>query len=317
MKIILNVEKKHLIFFGLFLVLVGGVFVIATSWTPYSSGKPYHEIMYSNIIGPVSGDVIEIKEASLKVPTHGKGIIFGEPVDQYRIHATSGNLNYGNEDTKNIFTGKICSSQNNCVSVSDLISQSGGEGNGGDEQPQITDLTFTTTNATLMLKKDGKLLYKDDSTARQFCAENSGSSDFEIMGNSINNCGNERVKKYAQTAWSEINCQDNVGYITSLKCKNVRTTTYQFIGGTGGLKVNTYYVAFEGNDQKFCEYKTHKKATSSSPLNGNSENCDDAGNDNKLVSYGYRSGNTFNPNDWHMMICNQQTDILDEVTCAG
>ena len=123
MKIVFNVEKKHLIFFSLFLVFIGSVFVIATTWTPYSSGKPYHEILYTNMIGPVSEDVIEIMGASLKVPSHGKGIIFGNPENQYRIHATAGELNYGDSDTKNVFPGKICSSKNNCVSTEDLINK--------------------------------------------------------------------------------------------------------------------------------------------------------------------------------------------------
>jgi len=63
MKISLNIEKRHLVFFGLFLVLVLSGYVIATG---FAQGKAFHEILFTDIIKGKSGGVVEIGD-SLKI----------------------------------------------------------------------------------------------------------------------------------------------------------------------------------------------------------------------------------------------------------
>ena len=61
MEIVFDIKKKHLIFFSIFLVLVGSVFVAATSWEPWDASKPSHEILYTNMIGPKNTEIIPLE----------------------------------------------------------------------------------------------------------------------------------------------------------------------------------------------------------------------------------------------------------------
>lgn len=47
MKLELNIEKKHLVFFGVFLLLVLGGYVVADGW---DSSKPFHETLFVDIL---------------------------------------------------------------------------------------------------------------------------------------------------------------------------------------------------------------------------------------------------------------------------
>ena len=141
MKIVFNIEKKHLIFLSLFLVLMGSVFVIAVD-----NPKVFHEVLYTDIIKSHSGDTIKVEDNSLKV---SRGIIFGTGDDEnlYKIYATVNKLNYGGDRMKNIFRGEICGDNANCISINDIIEGLGEEVQKTPEGPKRTpDFTSPTMN---------------------------------------------------------------------------------------------------------------------------------------------------------------------------
>ena len=124
MKIVLNVKKKHLIFFGLFLIFAGGIFVIAQGGQ-YGGGTPSSGVGHPDLYADYISSWTESKSIQVNDP---QGISFriGDNPDLYSIRATSNAIRYGDDSTSNVFEGKICSSytdgrNNNCISINDLI----------------------------------------------------------------------------------------------------------------------------------------------------------------------------------------------------
>jgi len=142
MKIVLNVEKKHLIFFGLFLVLAGSVFVIAgTDPGRLSNGiaKVGHEFLYANQIKPFNS------QGHIEIGRLGEGTILKlwdlkgnwlqigpqggeENRINFKVDNADSILFYGENSPYKlkdfiIKSENICSSETNCVSTEHFINK--------------------------------------------------------------------------------------------------------------------------------------------------------------------------------------------------
>ena len=131
MKIVLNIEKKHLIFFGLFLVLAGGIFVIAQGGQYKQDRTPLSGVGHPDLYVDYISSWTENNPIQVNDP---QGISFGigNNPNLYSIRATANTIRYGNENTANVFEGKICSSytdgrNNDCKTTSEILSGTGGE----------------------------------------------------------------------------------------------------------------------------------------------------------------------------------------------
>lgn len=199
MKIVLNIEKKHLIFLSIFLVLVGSVFVIATNWEEWESSKPYHEILYTSIIGPKDDTVEVILRTEVNEADPNK----------YKIWSPHPNLlKYGTRTTKNIFTGEICSDNqiNNCKDVSEIISGASDEG-----------IEFTTPIKRDWYNLDNLQYYiaGREIEAIEFCSKETGGEMIDFRKS--NNCPENDYLVKGQN-WRPFPCNNEIGILTYVKC---------------------------------------------------------------------------------------------------
>lgn len=108
MKIVLNIEKKHLIFFSLFLILAGSVFVIANPQYPAKVG---HAELQTDKIYPFTSQegMINIP-GNLRIGNNGDGT-------SWRVGINGNTIMRGNLRVEE----NLCDKDNNCISVKDLI----------------------------------------------------------------------------------------------------------------------------------------------------------------------------------------------------
>ncbi len=108
MKIVLNVEKKHLIFFGLFLMFLGSVFVIGAGTYPARVG---HQDLYADTIYPFTSENSAIKIlGSLRIGEPNVGSSWKVGIDGNTIIR------------KNLrVDGNLCNAKDACISVQKLI----------------------------------------------------------------------------------------------------------------------------------------------------------------------------------------------------
>ena len=70
MELKINIEKKHLIVFGVFVLLVVGGYAIADNW---DSSKPFHETLFTDFITSKSGGHVEVDD-SFKINHNGASL---------------------------------------------------------------------------------------------------------------------------------------------------------------------------------------------------------------------------------------------------
>lgn len=325
MKIELNIEKKHLIVFSVFILLIIGGYVIADR-----NPDVFHEYLFTNTIEPHTGTVLSVDNAHrLDFLSRDAGAYGGN--FWFRTCASEDCNALSLRGDKDIVIGnnlhvlgELCSDWNNndCIDVDDLIDfvNEGGVVPGGG----IVDLTFGG-NSQYSILHGGKNLWNDDATARQFCNEEAGTTNFEIKSTSIEGCDIKDLAKYS-TSWSVVNCQTNVGYITELECKGVETTVYLFNEGTGNLALyvdpyppgpsngdDGWYCLSSSDDNadKFCVENGHLGYLSYDDIIPLSVNCQMAG---EYLIY-FPSSNPYS--SWYSMDCDISPGILDSLVCVG
>lgn len=258
MKLVLNIEKRHLIFFSLFLVLVGSVFVIAIGEN--SPNKVFHADLYTDKILKATGIGSIIVNSPLDIITNAnynyitlKGITYSgiavkegdlPPVgyirwnnndDKWEIFAGGGNANNIKmsitDDGKIIIPGQICKDTNNCKPVSEIIAT-------------IEDTTEETTFTNP--KKDNYFIKADDVSATQYCKEE---TDYPTLINYRGEaCGNTDYdfKFYiidtlnpGYTGWRLGSCLNTAQKITSITCeRDVEPEEPEEIEVSSGLGAN-------------------------------------------------------------------------------
>lgn len=174
MKIEINIEKKHLIFFGIFVLLVVGGYTLATN---YDLGDPkvFHEAVYTDMIRPHALFTRVLVNAS----TGGNLFWFlvnSEGTDE----AEDNSVALGLDSDRNVVIphnlaveGELCDNRDgaNCKDVSDIVSDEGNGGiNGyvgynGDNSPiTYTDPAHSFGEVSLPLAFNFE-------TANQFCKD--------------------------------------------------------------------------------------------------------------------------------------------------
>jgi len=121
MKLVFNIEKKHLIFFSVFLVLVFGVFTIAQG--TYNEGTPAlgvgHEELYADTIYPFNEDnKVHIKSSQIYVDNYDSNAITG--IRFWKSGTGTAKINMKNNGEL-----EFCNINEECYDLSDLIAGSG------------------------------------------------------------------------------------------------------------------------------------------------------------------------------------------------
>jgi len=228
MKIVLNIEKRHLIFFSLFLVLVGGIFVIAGTDPGRGANniaKIGHEFLYVNQIKPFNlPGFIEIGKQG-----EGTAVKIWDPKGNYMV---IGGTNVNNRfdfkvgrNTDILFFGEgadykfnnfiiksknICSSENNCVSTEGFINKI------------ITGLN-------------------EGVETRYFTGEQIKVSSYRILGDQLSAdrfCQQEIIGYERASSFNVINCSESIrfrgpisdgGWTTPLSCNEEQYRTYKIL----------------------------------------------------------------------------------------
>jgi len=139
MKLVLNIEKKHLIFFSVFLVLMGGVFVIATNYPEWTPSKPFHEPLYvdtiiSKSLGYIGIDGSVAPPNSLPEGGYPDLAIGSNDAEEYKwiqsyggdsliLNPLGNDVEIGTSEDKLIVKGKVCSSNgdDSCKPIGDIL----------------------------------------------------------------------------------------------------------------------------------------------------------------------------------------------------
>ena len=234
MRININIEKKHLIFFSIFLIIIGSSFVIA-EWGP---SKPFHETLYTNVIEAKSGNIIQVMN-NLKFMD---GTLFGKVSNDNGIalYATEGknvylvddnfNTNDGSEVIINSdikIHGKICNKEDNCISMNEIIEEGTPfsediikrpSGISNNPNPPLLPVEFNQKNAEI------------------FCSE----EGYEGVGSKQSiNCGNRLVATYDSNInkWVYVDCRGSTTppgeYIASINCIN-KIETIEHVEASSG-----------------------------------------------------------------------------------
>ena len=157
MKISLNIEKKHLIFLCIFLVLVGGVFAIAgTDWDP---SNPHHETLYINNIKAKN----DIPEGDPRIYIHNDLRIGGSNEGNYWTLGIKGPTIL---DGDLRIDENLCDKNNRCISVEDIISkieEIGGVINGGGRECKGTPSRVSCSGIREEICENINGCYWDDS----------------------------------------------------------------------------------------------------------------------------------------------------------
>jgi len=214
MKIVLNIEKKHLIFFGLFLVFIGSIFVIANGGQYNENKTPLSGVGHPDLYADYISSWTKDKAIIINDP---QGISFGigDNSDLYSIRALSNRIVYGDESTKNIFKGGICSNEetntNNCISVEELVEKVKGINNNGEEQENNGNGETFEGEAIKILDKT---VYGRDIDAKAFCKSNQHSG--EIQDKQTRECSGSR--RISAVYWSNSDNVNTGNWVLKLEC---------------------------------------------------------------------------------------------------
>ena len=244
MKLVLNIEKRHLIFFSLFLVLVGSIFVIAPSvynqaGTAPASGVGHQDLYANNIYSWAKTGFIKIWDA--KGNDLQLGSQFGEN-NRFDFSVDSGDRvtfygrtgpNYQMDrftvKAENIaLIGRICSDEQGtkCISVDELIDNAEGgtttpgEGTGDgifygedikiDDKRIYGQLTAGVNN------------YMGGDSARQFCKEQQGMTNLILNKFESENCpvATTITIYYQNDIWDNSeSCDSRYGLLKKVECR--------------------------------------------------------------------------------------------------
>ncbi|MBS3135285.1 hypothetical protein J4406_02865 [Candidatus Woesearchaeota archaeon] len=142
MKISLNIEKRHLVFFGLFLVLVGSLVVIAVD-----NPKVFHDYLYTDVIRSHTPEgVVEIDD-TLRVTGPFRSIGRAK------------------------FDGDICD-ENKCIDASDLINKMEELGvEVPEEETNIIEETYSGNDAKINYNNNLYFFSVTEENMLQFCLD--------------------------------------------------------------------------------------------------------------------------------------------------
>ena len=221
MKIEINIEKKHLYFFAIILVLIGIGFVMAVD-----NPGVFHEILYTDIIKSHSGGKVTLETPVTDQPARLDfadetandlwSIMYKNDDDNKRLLFTYYNgaawkeAAYFDTDGDLNLKQKICDNSG-CYTLSELA----GDNTGEPSEPN----TPNTYNATFLendLKINGKFI--DYSNAQEFCEYKNYET---VVSETRTSCGDIiEVSYYSDSTWGTQGCQTgpNEGYLTEVKC---------------------------------------------------------------------------------------------------
>jgi len=224
MKIVLNIEKRHLIFFSLFLVLIGGIFVIAGTDPGRGANniaKIGHEFLYVNQIKPFNlPGFIEIGKqgegAAVKIwDSRGNYMVIGgSDIDRRFDFKVGGNTDilFFGEGANYKFKKFIV--QANDIELKGNVKIDGTcEGCDGTNNERIT-FTGNDVNSSNIKIRNDRL------SAITFCTEKGYIMiDYNAVG-----CGLEpAVRYYSTNRWMSGVCEINTlqaGYLSSVTCES-------------------------------------------------------------------------------------------------